>query len=464
MSRGGVKGARPLWRWSLTDGLNRLNFGPQVAGALQYSEPEALLEYIKQSSEAGVFVLCDFHPFLAESPKVVRLLKDIALNHLNVPHTLIFISYGLELPPEIDRYSARFKLSLPSEAEIQSIVRDEAQRWSSKNNGIRVKTDNETLERLVVNLKGLPHSDVRRLARSAIADDGAITESDIPTINKAKFSLMDLESVLSFEYQTEQFAHVGGLDNLKHWLECRKQVFLGGDTGQKGLDKPKGVLLLGVQGGGKSLAAKAVAGMWQVPLLRLDMGALYNKFFGESEKNLRESLQLADVMSPCVLWLDELEKGIATEGSDSGTSQRILGTLLTWMAERKSQVFLVATSNDISRLPAELVRKGRFDEIFFVDLPDESARKNIFEIHLRKRGLEPDSFALDALVNHSQGFSGAEIEQAVVSALYTAAAQGRELATGHLINEINGTNPLAVTMAESVAQLRNWAAQRAVTA
>ncbi len=470
----GVSGrSRPLWRWSVTDGLNRMNFGPRLAGPQEYAEPEALLEHIKQSADASVFLLCDFHPYLDDSPKIVRLLKDIALNHQVIPHTLIFLSHALDLPPELDRYSARFTLSLPNDGEIKSIVREEAKRWSKANKGVRVRSDQESFERLVINLKGLPHSDVRRLARCAIADDGAITESDIPAVNKAKFALMDMESVLSFEYQTEQFSQVGGLENLKHWLEQRRQVFVeqaseGSGTGiknkTKGLDAPKGMLLLGVQGGGKSLAAKAVAGMWGVPLLRLDMGALYNKFVGETERNLREALQLAEVMSPCVLWLDELEKGMGPDSSDNGTSQRMLGTLLTWMSEKKQPVFIVATSNDISRLPPELVRKGRFDEIFFVDLPDACARKVIFEIHLAKRNLGSNEFALEGLVNHSEGFSGAEIEQAIVSGLYTAAAQGRELATGHLLNELNGTRPLSVTMAEKITQLRSWASERAVPA
>ncbi len=457
--------SRPLWRWSVTDGLNRLNFGPRLAGPQQYAEPEALLEHIKHSTEASVFLLCDFHPYLEDSPKNVRLLKDIALNHQVIPHTLIFVSHAMDLPAELDRYSARFRLSLPNDGEIQSIVRDEAKRWSKSNKGARVRSDQESFERLVVNLKGLPHSDVRRLARSAIADDGAITESDIPAVNKAKFALMDMESVLSFEYQTEQFSQVGGLENLKRWLEQRRQVFIEQAENQsKHLDAPKGMLLLGVQGGGKSLAAKAVAGMWGVPLLRLDMAALYNKFVGETERNLRDALQLAEVMSPCVLWLDELEKGMGPDSSDNGVSQRMLGTLLTWMAEKKQSVFIVATSNDISRLPPELVRKGRFDEIFFVDLPNKDARKTIFEIHLSKRDLNPDNFALEGLVSHSAGFSGAEIEQAIVSSLYTAAAQERELATGHLLNELNSTRPLSVTMAEKIARLRQWASDRAVPA
>ncbi|HEY5720364.1 MAG TPA: AAA family ATPase, partial [Gammaproteobacteria bacterium] len=221
--------------------------------------------------------------------------------------------------------------------------------------------------------------------------------------------------------------------------------------------------LLGVQGAGKSLAAKSVAGAWQVPLLRLDFATLYNKYYGETERNLREALHSAGQMAPCVLWMDEIEKGLAAD-SDGGPSRRILGTLLTWMAERAARVFMVATANDIAALPPELMRKGRFDEVFFVDLPDAAVRAVIFRIHLRKRGLDADAFDLDGLAAASAGFSGAEVEQAVVSALYAAHAERREPATADLLGELGRTRPLSVLMAEQVDALRAWAAERTVPA
>ena len=223
-------------------------------------------------------------------------------------------------------------------------------------------------------------------------------------------------------------------------------------------------MLLGVQGGGKSLAAKAVAGMWSLPLLRLDFGALYNKFYGETERNLREALKLADMMSPCVLWLDEIEKGVSTSQNDSGISGRLLGTLLTWMAERKSRAFIVATSNDITQLPPELVRKGRLDEIFFVDLPKAVIGEEIFRIHLEKQSQDPSHFNLKTLAEHSDGFSGAEIEQVVVSALYSVAASDAELNMPTLTAAIHETNPLSVVMDEKIRQLRSWAQERCVFA
>jgi SpoVK/Ycf46/Vps4 family AAA+-type ATPase len=258
---------------------------------------------------------------------------------------------------------------------------------------------------------------------------------------------------------------VGGQRNLKKWLERRRPVFAG-DASASGLDIPKGVLLLGVQGGGKSLAAKAIAGSWAAPLLRLDVGALYNKYHGETERNLREALETAEAMAPCVLWLDEIEKGLSTGGdsSDGGVSRRVLGALLTWMSDRKSRVFMVATANDISRLPPELMRKGRFDEIFFVDLPSEEVRAEIFTIHLQKRSQTPDLFDVGILAARAKGFSGAEIEQVVIAGMYEAYANNTALSTALLNNEIKNTRPLSVIRAEEVNDLREWASERTVKA
>ena len=230
------------------------------------------------------------------------------------------------------------------------------------------------------------------------------------------------------------------------------------------LDAPKGVLLFGVQGGGKSLAAKAIAGIWGLPLLRLDMAGLFNKYIGETEKNLREALKLADVMAPCVLWLDEIEKGLAQNEGDNAIAKRLLGTLLTWMSERRSKVFMVATSNNISELPPELMRKGRFDEIFFVDLPKEATRRRIFEIHFDNRQFDSHAYDMEALALQSEGFTGAEIEQAVVGAAYAASARDEVLQTSHVQEAIANTQPLSVVMAEKMAALRTWAADRAVPA
>ena len=282
-------------------------------------------------------------------------------------------------------------------------------------------------------------------------------------MQKAKYELLGQDGVLSFEYETASFNQVGGLAALKQWLSIRREAFLA-DESELTLDRPKGILLVGIQGSGKSLAAKAVAGVWHVPLLRLDFGTLYNKFFGETEKNIRKALELAEVMAPCVLWVDEIEKGISTGDSDSGTSQRVLATLLTWMAENRNPVFIVATANDIKSLPPELIRKGRLDEIFFVDLPAPSTRAEIYRIHLEKRESDPAAFDLMELADRSVGFSGAEIEQVVVSGLYRSMAQKQALSQTMLLEEITQTRPLSVVMADEISQLQAWAKDRTVPA
>lgn len=460
IKRAGIKQQKPVFMWSITEGAVRIDLTHSVPEDFT-KEPDAVLNHIKKTARAGIYVLCDYHPFLNDEPQNIRLLKEIAMHHEEHHHSVILLSHQLEIPKEIQRYCAQMEMSLPNDEQLMHLVKEEATVWSNQNRGMKVKTDNRTLSKLVANLRGLTYSDARRLARGAIFDDGAITSSDLPELNKAKFELLGMDGVLSYEYDTSSFADVGGLVQLKQWLGKRQRHFL---EPEQGVDCPKGVLLLGVQGSGKSLAAKAVAGMWGVPLLRLDFAALYNKFIGETERNLRESLALADTLAPCVLWLDEIEKAISTTDSDNGTSKRLLGALLTWMAERKQPVFLVATSNDISNLPPELVRKGRLDEIFFVDLPQESVRRDIFTIHLKKRFHDPARLDLDTLARASDGFSGAEIEQVVVAGLYRCQAEEAELDTQHLLQEIASTQPLAVVMGEKIEQLRLWAEGRTVAA
>lgn len=447
-----------LMVWSISEGMHRMDFrGPAVEGT---DTLEGALRFVKGDSQDGLYVFFDIHPFLRDDPLVVRLIKEVAIVESAPSPTLVLVSHALRLPAEVQRYAARFNLSLPCEDELLTIVREEAARWSQMNRGIRVRTDNRTLQQVVNNLRGLSHADARLLARSLICDDGAITQEDLPELNKAKFQLLDLDGVLGYEADTARFADVGGLVNLKRWLSERQAAFMASQIS----DMPKGVLLLGAQGSGKSLAAKAVAGLWGLPLLRLDFAALYNKFFGETERNLREALALAERMAPCVLWMDEVEKGLATGEMDGGVSQRILGTLLTWMAERKEPVFVVATANVIKRLPPELLRKGRFDEVFFVDLPGLRVREDIFRIHLQRRELEVSAFDLQELAMLTDGFSGAEIEQAVFSALYTAQARQQDVGQVLLVEMLQRTVPLSVLMAEDLAALRNWAASRTVAA
>lgn len=445
---------KALYTWSITSGLKRLDIDlkPQKFN----DDPYVVLDHIHSTDRPGIYILPDFHPYLTD-PKVTRMMKEVAQIGA---HTLVLISHKIDLPDEIAHFARHFNWAAPNDDEILEIVNDIAMDWRKKT-GTKVNTSQKLIDKLIRNLQGLSHLHIRKLAHNAIYDDGVIDENDLPEVMKAKYELLDQDSALHFEYDTAHFADLGGQEKLKHWLNVRKEFFLG-IKNMQGLDAPKGIMLLGVQGCGKSLAAKTVAGIFGVPLLRLDFGAMYDKYHGETEKNLRDALTTANLMEPCVLWMDEIEKGLSTSDSDEGTSKRILGTLLTWMAENNKAVFLVATSNDIQSLPPELVRKGRLDEIFFVDLPNQDVRGKIFSIHLGKRNLRPETFDIDALVDATDGFSGAEIEQVVVSGMYAAMGKDKTLDTNMLLEEIENTYPLSVTMAEKLQSLRDWAEGRAV--
>jgi len=450
----------PLFRWTVTDGLQRLDI--DLEPQLHNAEPDEVLRHIRAVTKPGIYVLLDFHPFL-DNPVTVRLIKDICIRYGEVPRQLVLISHSLRLPSELDSFAARFDMALPTLAERDAIVRRVVGQYSAENPGSRVQLDPRAYDLLLDNLAGLTHSETERLARNAVFLDGAVTRSDLPEVMQAKYALLNRGGILHFEYDTARFREVGGLRKLKAWLARRKDAFLAKPDAAH-LDPPRGILLIGVQGCGKSLTAKAIAGVFGLPLLRLDFGALYNKYHGETERNLRESLNTANVMAPCVLWIDEIEKGLAGRGGETGTTRRVLATFLTWLAEKKQRVFVVATANDIEELPPELVRKGRFDEIFFVDLPTGPVRRSIFEIHLERRSKPAAQFDLDALASASEGFSGAEIEQAVVSALFTAHARGERIDSQHILQELAGTRPLSVVMRERIAALRQWAADRTVPA
>ncbi len=450
----------PFNEWSITRGLRRTELVSDSHDPIRHAEPNEALVHIGATPGPALYALCDIHPYLANEPKTIRYIKDIALDYERLGNTLVLVSHALTIPQELGRLTATFNLRLPSDEELLAMVRKQAQEWARLHKGRKVTTDSRTLDKLIANLRGVTHSDAQILIRRAVFADGAISDSDIPEINKLKFELLDAEGVLHYEYDTESFANVAGLKNLKAWLRLREHELLR----PNGKDRPKGLLMLGVQGSGKSLAAKSVAGLFGVPLLRLDFGTLYNKYFGETERNLRNSLRQAELMAPCVLWLDEIEKGIATGDSDNATSKRVLATLLTWMAENKRPVFIVATSNDITELPPELVRKGRMDEIFFVDLPDLETRHEIFRIHLVKRDLDPTAFDLDQLAEHSDGFTGAEIEEAIVSARYLSASRQAPVTTDDVLAAINRTYPISVLRADSVQALRTWAKERTVPA
>ncbi|RDH83040.1 MAG: ATPase [endosymbiont of Galathealinum brachiosum] len=454
--RASYKNYLPTFKWTVTDGLQRLDLSldPQR----HVSDPQDGLKHIKSSALQGIYILLDFEPYLKD-PVNIRLLKEIAMMFDGNKGKLILLSHQLSLPGNLHALSSNFSLNLPSTKVLEKLIRDEAQKWQTSENQ-RVRTDRETLNRLIQNLSGLTHRDATRLIRNAIIDDGAITESDLPEVMQAKYKLLNKDDTLSFEFETAHLSELGGMKKLKSWLKQRQSIFT--QKTETSVDIPKGILLLGVQGCGKSLAAKAVAGIWGTPLLRLDFGRLYDKYVGETEKNLRLALQTAEVMSPCVLWIDELEKGISSGNDDQGTSKRLLGTLLTWMAEKKSRVFIVATANQIDALPPELIRKGRLDEIFFVDLPGTETRSNIFKIHFDKRNIDTSQINFDQISEACEGFSGSEIEQAVVSAIYASHNSEATINTDIMLQEIKDTRPLSIVMSEQIQDLRDWASERTV--
>jgi hypothetical protein len=447
-----------IFQWTVTEGLRRtdVDMGPAQRTV---SDPPQLLRHLKATTAPGIYVLLDFHPYLAD-PMNVRMIKDVAQGYEKMPRTIVLLSHEVSVPQELEHLTARLKLGMPTRNERAMVVHRVAEDWQQAN-GRAVKIDPAALEHLIDNLSGLEAPDTQRLARQAIYNDGALTMSDIPGVLAAKYQLLNRGGTLSYEPDTAKFADIGGLARLRQWLISRKPAF---DGSAPKLDAPKGVMLLGVQGCGKSLAARAAAGIFNVPLLRLDFGTLYSKWHGESEKNLRDSLRAAEGLAPCVLWVDEMEKALAAGDGDSGVSRRVLGTFLTWLAEQRARIFVVATANDISALPPELVRKGRFDEIFFVDLPHRAARADILGIHARKRNITLSPQEAAALADRSEGFSGAELEQAVVAALYTAHSTKQPMNAVLIARELAETQPLSVVMGEQVAALRAWAKDRTVPA
>ncbi len=451
---------RPLWRWSITTGLTRLDMDdPSVPAA---TDSSAVLDALRREPQRGIWLLFDFNAYLRYAMNI-RMLREVALGQAAATQTVVLIGSNIELPPELEPLATRIQIRLPTDAELAKLLREEAFAYSRENSGRRVEIDAESQRVVLRHLRGLSLHHARRIARELIYADGLIGPADIPRAQQARFELLGRGGVISLEPDVARMDQIAGLGKLKHWISQRRNVFTA-DTPPKGLDRPRGLLLLGVQGAGKSLAAKATAGGFGVPLLRLDFAALYNKYHGETERNLREALASADAMAPCVLWCDEIEKGLAVSDSDDGVSRRVLGTLLTWMNERRMPVFIVATANDIQRLPPEFLRKGRFDEVFFVDLPNAQARQDTFVIHLKRREQDPAQFDLGTLTAASAGFSGAEIEQAIVSALYDAYDAGTRLSTERIRTTLAQTRPISVLMAEQVQALRDWARERCVPA
>lgn len=451
----------PYFKWSRLNGLVRDGGAQGIYGT---EKLDTALSHISATSEAALFHLHDVAGELKD-PLLVERLK--AASESLAAHDGAIIISGTDLPTHAGLRQVGAQVSLPGPTAdefrnlVSQILRDLAARQP-----VDVTLSRRELETLVGHLSGLTLFEAEKILTKAIVEDGCLSAEDVGHIADAKRAVIEREGLLEYYPVELSMKEIADLRGFKGWLAKRTAVVADPRKAEEfGLTFPRGVLLIGVPGCGKSLSAKAVAAEWQLPLLRLDPSSLYSKYIGESEGNFKRAMETAERMAPVVLWVDELEKAFASGGSDDGgVSQRILGTFLSWMQERSSPVFIVATANNIAALPPELLRKGRFDEIFFVDLPDTATRKDIFEIHLRTRGHDPTAFDLAALAAGTDGFSGSEIEQVVVAALYTAFADDQALDHNLIVREIGNTRPLSITMAERVAKMRAWASGRAVPA
>jgi ATP-dependent 26S proteasome regulatory subunit len=453
--------AVPLYTWSVTAGLAKAHGAP----IYNTDSPEQALGNVALLQGDGIFLLKDFARY-CDNDRVCRRVRELAEKFRSERRSIMITAAALQLPPDLRGDSVPFQLGLPTADDLLPGVRDVLAEMN-RTQQIPIALDVTGIAQLAQNLLGLPQEEAMRALRMCILARRRMDSGLLDAVLDAKRDALRTDGLLETVRRDASFADVAGLGRLRDWIAKRKSA-LTPEGRRFGLEPPKGILITGVQGCGKSLAARSVAGEWGYEMARLDAGALYDKFIGESEKKLQRALELAQKLSPMVLWIDEIEKAFASAGSsgdaDAGLSQRLLATLLTWMQDREGGVFLAATSNNISALPPEMLRKGRFDEIFFVDLPCAEVRSALFALHLKKRSRDVTTFDLPKLAAASEGFSGAEIEQAIISGLYTAFAQHQQLSTDILLSEIRGTQPLSVTRAEDIQAIRDWAKTRAVPA
>lgn len=456
---------REWYSWNRIEGVKQWKSGRFGDPEDEYRQPDRVLEFFTgedgDGAEEMILILENFHPDLTEHhPENIQRLRNIALQgHPN--KTLILTQPHTCLPPELEKEVQIFELPLPTLKDLKVIFDHTCDQYGLDEN------HKEESEKILESALGLTTMEARIAFGKAIVEKKRITEREIPIIVGEKENVIKKSGYLEYYHPTESLNDVGGLENLKNWLTRRGKAF---DPGAKefGLDTPRGILLLGLPGTGKSLSAKAVASAWNFPLLRLDMGKIYGGIVGQSEQNIRGALNIAETIAPSILWIDEIEKGLSgaqSSGStDGGTTSRVLGTFLTWMQEKSKPVFVLATANDISQLPPELLRKGRVDEIFFVDLPNSNARKEILQIHLSRKKRDPETFDIEKLAELSRGFTGAELEEAVKEALFHAFDRGEDVDTDFLEQSIKETYPLSKTMSEVIEKLRKWAKSRAVMA
>ncbi|MCL1993756.1 MAG: AAA family ATPase [Spirochaetes bacterium] len=453
---------RTLYLWSRVDGIKRWDaagaaFAIVDDGARRPEDPFLFL----WQHENIIMLLEDFHPDLSENqPASIKRLRNVASSDKEKKRTLVLSQPFRLLPRELEKEIHVMEFSYPSYDDLSVIYNNVRESY-----GLPAQAEPE--HELIEAALGLTIMEAEKAFSLAFIESGKLGSNEVPLVIREKESVIKKSGYLEYFHPKERLEDVGGLDNLKGWLQKRGRAFEKG-AADFGLSDPRGILLLGIPGTGKSLTAKAIGNLWRFPLLRLDMGKIFGGFVGESEKNIRGALNIAEAVAPSILWIDEIEKamsGLSSSGSsDGGTTSRVLGTFLTWMQEKSKRVFVVATANDITKLPPELLRKGRVDEIFFCDLPNFDERQEIIKIHLRKKKRDTDAFNVEKLAEKSKGFSGAELEEAVKEALFQAFDQRREVNDGDILEAFSKTFPLARTMFEDINDMRRWAKSRAVPA
>jgi SpoVK/Ycf46/Vps4 family AAA+-type ATPase len=455
---------KKVFGWSICSGI--LPYGTPHQARQRVEEktkdPLAALDQVIDWMDPAIFIFKDFHPFLND-PSVVRKVRETAIHLKNTYKSLILVSPTLKLPLELDKEVTVVEFGLPDKKEISALL-DQTTAEVNRNMSLHITLATEAKEAIVNAALGLTTGEAENVFAKTLVQTGGISEKDVPIILSEKEQIIRKSGMLEYYRTTEELNDVGGMSSLKEWLRKRKSA-LSDEARAFGLPAPKGMLLIGVQGCGKSLCAKALASLWHAPLLKLDLGKVFSSLVGSSEDNIRQATRVAESVAPAILWVDEVEKAFAgtqsSSFSDAGTTSRVFGSFITWLQEKTSPVFVVATANNISQLPPELLRKGRFDEIFFIDLPDRDERAEIFKIHIGRRGRDPETFDLKELADASDGFSGAEIEEAVVAALFDVFDKGANLTTEALLESIRATVPLSRTMKEGIDEIREWARDRA---
>jgi AAA+ superfamily predicted ATPase len=459
---------KQLFVWTYTQGITKYGAEPQrtKSGSGNTSDPLAALDAVMAQVEPAIYLFKDFHPFTEENRAnlaVIRRLRDVAYNLRDSYKTIVIVAPVARIAPELAKDVTLVEFGLPDVTDFNRLLDRIVEDLKDKPQ-VRINLEPEGRERLLHAARGLTLKEAENVFAKTLVLEGKIDAEDVGIVFSEKQQIIKKSGLLEYYPSQERLSSVGGLENLKQWLHKRGMAFSERAAGF-GLPPPRGMLLLGVQGCGKSLCAKAASSLWKMPLLRFDIGRMFGSLVGSSEENMRRAVQTAESVAPAILWVDEIDKAFAgsigSAGSDAGTASRVFGTFLTWLSEKTSPVFVIATANDISHLPPELLRKGRLDEIFFVDLPSEVERREVFRIHLQKRNRSPDGFDLDLLSRLSDGFSGAEIEEAIISGLFDAFSKGTELSTDILRVSLAETVPLSRTMSEELNRLRTWAQGRA---